>query len=369
MEKPKKLLLVGGGSGGHVVPVFELYKRLKQVKNLSLLVVGGGGEIEEIFYSNLPEYRRIFAGKMHRVITWRNLVELSKLIVGFFQSFFLLVGYKPDLIFSKGGFVSLPIIFWARILKVPYFIHESDIEIGITNAYAVPSALKVFVGYPLENYKQLDADKLVYSGQLISQEFLAEEKYDFGLENNKKTLVFLGGSQGSMNLNKAVLSIPKEAFSQYNIIHQTGQRGIAEAQSFKSSLPKESCYSPFAFLGFLGQKSLIKSALSLSDLVVTRAGATTIAEVTTFGKPMILIPYKHAASDHQNKNTLMLLASKAVLAISDDDLDGQKLFKTINDMMEDEIGRKRLVENCQKAVKTDGLEVVMAEIKKKLGEL
>lgn len=370
MEKRnKKLLLVGGGTGGHVVPVFELYKKFKKEdKDINLLVVGGGGEIEKSFYGDLPEYQTIMAGKLHRNITLRNIIEFIKFVVGIFQAFFVLVSFKPDLIFSKGGYVSMPIIFWAKILKIPYYNHESDIEMGVTNIYAAAGALKVFVGYPVEFYDKKFSNKIEYVGQLINPDISLKDKYSFKLDSSKKTILILGGSQGAKNINQAVLDLPRDTFSRYNIIHQCGLQGINKAIEFKALL-KESSYSPFAFLSFKDGVDQMKSAILESDLVVTRAGATTIAEVAALQKPMILVPYKHAAGDHQQKNADLLVSKKAVLSISDNDLTGESLEKMIDSIINDDKKQKELIENANREIKSDGLETVFVELNKKLEEL
>lgn len=361
----KKVLLVGGGSGGHVVPVFELYKRLEK-DGLNLMVVGGGGEIETYFYTGLPEYHKIIAGKMHRVFTWKNILESVKFVVGIIQAFGILLFFRPDLIFSKGGFVSLPIIFWARIFRIPFFTHESDIEIGMTNSYAAKGALKVFTGFPLQYYPKSMHSKMIYTGQLVNADFDTKQKFDFGLDKTKKTLLFLGGSQGSQNINKAVFSLPKQAFSSFNIIHQSGEQGIDKALDLASDNPS---YHPYSFLKLKNGQDMVKSAIFESDLVITRAGATTIAEVSALGRPMIVIPYKHASADHQRKNTKMLTENDAVVAISDDDLSGQALFEKIESILADKKKMTLLVENCRKSVKIDGLEIVEKEIIKRLGAI
>lgn len=362
MSNMKKMILVGGGTGGHIVPIFEIYEYLKSIdKDLDITVIGAGGEIEQQFFKDNSDYRVIVTGKLKRAFALQNIAEFFKFISGLLSSYSLL-RRKPELIFSKGGFVSWPIIFWAKMLNIPYFIHESDIEMGAANRYAAGKSLITFVGFPVANYKKIKAREIQYVGQISSLAKNSSPKMNFG--NPKPVVLILGGSQGSKKINEAVWGTLPQILHDYNIIHQTGLAGEDEGGARKDQISDDmkKSYKFFGFLTRSKEKDMMVEAINSADLVVTRAGATTVAEIAYYGKPMILVPYKHAASDHQQKNADLLVRKDAAIVITDDELSSAKLVESINQLFSNKEKRENLGENARKLFPSDGLQVVCNEI-------
>lgn len=364
----KNVLLVGGGSGGHIVPISEIYKILKKENSLKVYVVGGGGEIENVFYGDIPQYHKIYAGKLHRVITWKNIIESIKLIVGFFQSFFLLIKIKPKVIFAKGGYVSLPVTFWARILSIPYFIHESDIEMGYSNRLAANGAKKIFTGFPVKFFSRYEwVSKVEFVGQLVNASEKTE-KFNFGFKNNKSSLFVTGGSQGSKIINDTVFDALKILLPKYNIMHQTGSLSYNQAVSVGDGLDSgmKSSYFVKDFFDIVDKQNLMYSAIKQADLIITRCGLNTLAEIAFLGKPMIMIPYQHSSGDHQMKNAMEIGAVTELPVINDKDLNKDILIKTIETVLDEKNKDNKLMQKYEKIFPRNGLKIVTDNILKEV---
>jgi UDP-N-acetylglucosamine--N-acetylmuramyl-(pentapeptide) pyrophosphoryl-undecaprenol N-acetylglucosamine transferase len=299
----------------------------------------------------------------------KNIIEFGKLIRGFFSAYFLLKKFKTSFIFFKGGFVTIPFIFWAKALRIPYFIHESDISMGLSNIIATKKAEKIFVGFPIENYPDLPKKKLQFVGQILKIDLKKQtQNFDFGFRVEKPIILITGGSQGATIINKAVFDVLPELLSVYNIIHQTGFASFGQAIEMRDKLSESMKSSYFAadFLDSRGGIDRMVSAIKQSDLVVTRASATTIAEVAYFQKPMIMIPYKYASKDHQTKNAQVFAKSNTAKIIRDDDLTGILLENTIDSLFSDKKELSKLAENIAKIFPANGLETVCEAILDKI---
>lgn len=358
MKQQKSILLVGGGTGGHLVPVYYLYKNLKKYSDIRIKVLGSGSDFEKMFFNDNPDYKIITTGKINRTFTLKNISELIKTFYGLFQVLFTFISNKPKIVFSKGGFVSFPVIFWAKLLKIPYFIHESDIEMGLSNKYAAKGALKVFVGFPVDNYK--GNNNLEYSGQIIKDTKSNKKNNFFDFLEKKTTIFITGGSQGSLNINKNVVKIVANLLKSYNIIHQTGQNDFEWVKEYRDKLNENLKYN-YYITDMLGREEtdMVLEAIEISDLVISRAGANTIAEIAINKKAMILIPYKHAAGNHQNKNAEFMFSNKGALIIKDDELSPDMLREKINEAL---ANKENLGINAYQMLKKDGLKTITNEI-------
>ncbi len=365
----KKVILVGGGTGGHVVPIFEIYKKLKSLnKDLEIIVIGSGGMIEKQFFGSIPTYRAIQSGKLRRHITLKNIAEFCNFLIGMSQSFWILWRERPDLVFAKGGFVSLPVILAAKILRIPYFIHESDVEMGVANKISAKGAKKIFIGFPSMTIPKNWQNKLVMSGPIVRRE-LAEDRPKnrevFNFTNTNPIILITGGSLGALHINKTIAKIVSRLLPNYNIIHQAGSHSIGWMKEFRQSIDfnLRANYFLTDFLTVAGGIDQMLEAITLADLVITRAGANTVAELAVAGKAMILIPYKHASLDHQLKNARLLEQKGAAKIITDDELEPGKLLNVINQLFDNKSSElKSLREQSKKLFSGDGLQIVCQEI-------
>lgn len=360
-----KILLVGGGTGGHIVPVVNIYNYLKKnASDLEIYVVGNGSLVERNFYSHLNNYYVIRTGKFDRHSIFSNLVQVILFLSGLVQSFRLLRKIRPKVIFAKGGYVSYPIVFWARILGIPYFIHESDITMGRANMSVAKHAEKVFVGFPESNYKSIDQKKLRFVGQILSHDEKKDTDFDFGFSDSKKVIFVTGGSLGAQSINKCVYRSLPEILKSYNIIHQVGIKNYNEALEVRAELPDnfKNSYFISGFLRTASGQDLMPAALKRAGVVVARAGATTIAEIIEAKRPMILVPYPHASGDHQMKNAVALEKKGGCVLLDEKNLTPVELSKTITKTLQDGEKTKAMVSKAEEFFPSNGVKVVCEEI-------
>ena len=303
-----KIIFTGGGTGGHVYPLVAIAREIRRIypkNNLQLYYVGPKEDFglillrqEDIIIKN------IISGKLRRYFSFQNFVDiLFKIPIGIIQSFFLLLFLQPDLVFSKGGSGSIAVTYSARLLRIPVFIHESDVVPGLSNQKTSKWAKKVFVSFLKTEF--FDQQKTTLTGNPIRKEILDGDKEKagelFNLTFSRPIFLVMGGSQGAEAINDFILEILNDLLKSYEIIHITGrmnEKGIeAEAQVVMQK-DLERYYHP---IGFLDEQKM-SHAYKAADLIISRSGSGSIFEIAAVGKPSILIPLPNAAGDHQSKN-------------------------------------------------------------------
>ena len=285
----KKIVMTGGGTAGHVTPNIALMPALKEA-GYDISYIGSYNGIEKglIEAQNIP-YTGIDSGKLRRYFDPKNFSDPFRVIKGFGQALVLMHKIKPDIVFSKGGFVSVPVVLAAKTCGIPAIIHESDITPGLANRIAIKGAKKVCCNFP-ETLKYLPADKAVLTGSPIRRELLngnPEEAYrlcKFPAEK-KPVLLIIGGSLGSKAINEAVRKVLPELLKEFYIIHLCGKGNLDE------SLTDTKGYAQFEYAN-----AELTDMLALADLAISRAGANSICELLALHKPNILIPLSAAAS-------------------------------------------------------------------------
>lgn len=284
----KKIILTGGGTAGHVTPnialLDELYNRGFEVSYI--------GSYEGIEKSLIEEagvtYRGISSGKLRRYFDWKNFTDPFRVMHGYFQAKRILRKEHPNVVFSKGGFVSVPVVLAANSLGIPAVIHESDITPGLANKLAIPKASKVCCNFP-ETMKYLPEGKRVLTGSPIRRSLLTGDKNKgaafAGLGCTKPTLLIIGGSMGCVAINEAIRRLLPELTKTFQIVHICGEGHVDE------SLLEVEGYKQFSYV-----KEELADLFALADIVVSRAGANTICELLALKKPSILIPLPASAS-------------------------------------------------------------------------
>lgn len=284
----KKIILTGGGTAGHVTPNIALLPALSQ-NSYEISYIGSykGIEKELIEAENIPYYA-ISSGKLRRYLDLKNLSDPFKVIKGLGQSIRLMRKLKPNLVFSKGGFVSVPVVLAAKFCHIPVIIHESDITPGLANKIAIPTAKKVCCNFP-ETLKYLPKEKAVLTGSPIRQELLsgnAEYARSYcRFHSEKPVLLIIGGSTGSKVINDAIRAQLTELLKKYQIIHLCGKGNL------DNELINTDGYAQFEYIS-----QQLKDMFALADIVISRAGANAICELLALHKPNILIPLSAAAS-------------------------------------------------------------------------
>lgn len=326
--KTKKILFTGGGTAGHILPIIGIVRELRKLEPDNGLKIYFVGPKDKIAADYLKKEgiltRTIWAGKIRRYFAFQNFIDIIfKLPISVIQAFIYVFFISPDLIFSKGGYGSFPVVLSGWLLLTPIFSHESDVEPGLANKLMAKMAIEIFTAFPANKIKKLPAKKLLAVGNPLRAGLLRGSKEEaskiFNLGNGKPIILFLGGSQGSQKINDTLFVILSEILNNFEIIHQTGEKNIGqiknEAEVFLSEEQKR-FYHPAAFLN----EEELASAFSCCDLVVSRAGAGSIFEIAAVGKPSILIPLAGAAQNHQVNNAYVYSEAGACQVIEEANL-------------------------------------------------
>ena len=284
----KRIILTGGGTAGHVTPNIALLPRLKELQyDIHYIGSYNGIEKELIEQFGIP-YHGISSGKLRRYFSVQNFTDPFRVLKGFGEAQKLIKLLKPDVIFSKGGFVSVPVVMAGKKCKVPVIIPGSDMTPGLANKLSIPSAVKVCCNFP-ETVELLPADKAVLTGSPIRQELLegdAEKARNFtGFTSEKPVILVIGGSLGAVAVNNAVRSNLPELLKDFQVIHLCG-RGKLDP-----TLNNLNGYVQYEYI-----KDELKDLFALTDIVISRAGANAICELLALHKPNLLIPLSANAS-------------------------------------------------------------------------
>lgn len=284
----KRIILTGGGTAGHVTPNIALLPRLKEL-GYDIQYIGSytGIEKELIEPFGIP-YHGISSGKLRRYFSVQNFTDPFRVLKGFREAHKLIRQLKSDVIFSKGGFVSVPVVLAGKRCKVPVIIHESDMTPGLANKIAIPSAAKVCCNFP-ETLKSLPEGKAVLTGSPIRQELLSGNKIAAmdmcHFTSDKPVILVIGGSLGAVAVNNAVREALPELLKDFQIIHLCGKGKMDE------SLKDVEGYCQFEYI-----KNELRNLFALADIVISRAGANAICELLALHKPNLLIPLSANAS-------------------------------------------------------------------------
>lgn len=323
----KRILLTGGGTAGHVTPNIALLPELKAL-GYDIQYVGSYNGIEKDLITELGiPYHGIASGKLRRYFSLQNFTDPFRVLKGFSQANHLVRTLKPDVIFSKGGFVSVPVVLAGKRNHVPVVIHESDMTPGLANKIAIPSATNVCCNFP-ETISHLPADKAVLSGCPIRQELMQGDrdaaKRFCGFTSDKPVILIIGGSLGSVNVNNAVRAILPELLKDFQIIHLCG-KGKQD-----TSLLNLAGYAQFEYI-----KDELKDLFALTDIVISRAGANAICELVALRKPNILIPLSiHASRGDQILNARSFEKQGFSIVIEEEELSNAHLLASVRSLYE-----------------------------------
>lgn len=323
----KRIILTGGGTAGHVTPNIALLPRLREL-NYDIHYIGSyeGIEKELIEQCGVP-YHGISSGKLRRYFSLKNFTDPFRVLKGFHEANKLIKTLKPDIIFSKGGFVSVPVVMAAKRCHVPTIIHESDMTPGLANKISIPSATKVCCNFP-ETLSHLPEEKAVLTGSPIRQELLSGNKtaaLEFcGFTPDKPVILIIGGSLGSVAVNTAVRAILPKLLKNFQVIHLCGKGKVDE------SLKDMKGYVQYEYI-----QSELKDLFALTDIVISRAGANAICEILALHKPNLLIPLSASASrGDQILNARSFERQGFSVVIEEEDLNSERLLSAIQSLYE-----------------------------------
>jgi UDP-N-acetylglucosamine--N-acetylmuramyl-(pentapeptide) pyrophosphoryl-undecaprenol N-acetylglucosamine transferase len=346
-----KIVFTGGGSGGHIFPLIAVVREIKALfiqkkleesidvfgenvdpakikkEELELFYLGPRDEFGLILLSQEGvRAKEISSGKIRRYFSWptlfKNVIDVFfKVPWGFWQSFSYLFLLAPDLIFSKGGYGSFPVVLASWFLGIPIFLHESDVDPGLSNKILSKFVKKIFVSFP--KTERFPLSKMVLTGNPIRKELLTGTREGakelFGIAGAKPVILILGGSQGAQRINDLILAILPNLLQEFELLHQIGEKNFTDIKAEADIVIKgenKQFYHPFPFF----REEEYRQALAVADLAIGRAGASTIFELAAMGKPSILIPLPEAAQRHQFKNAYAYSANGAAIVLEEANL-------------------------------------------------
>ena len=360
-----RIILTGGGSGGHVYPLIAVARKIKEIKpETEIFYVGPVYNFEKaIFDNNSIRPFFILSGKMRRYFSPFFIVDIFKLIVGFFQSIFLMLYLMPDLVFSKGGYGSVPVVFVSWLYRISIYLHESDTIPGLANRFCSKFAVKVFISF--ESSKGYFKNKqIIFSGNPIRHSItggnIKNAILEFKLNSGRKKILILGGSQGSQVIYDLVLNSLSLLVNKYEIIHQCGKKSYNDIDLFlKAARNKDfsNYYHPVSYL----DETQIADLYKIADLIVSRAGAGSIFEIASSFKPSILIPLASSANNHQERNAYEYSNAGAAIVLEEENLTPNLFLNQIDKILEtnlkDEISLK-----AKDFYRDDASEIIAKEI-------
>lgn len=348
----KKIVLTGGGTAGHVTPNLALLPKLKEL-GYEITYMGSVDGIEKKLIADFDiPYYGVPVGKLRRYLDPKNLTDPFKVIKGFFEAKKYLKEIKPDVVFSKGGYVAVPVVRAAASLKIPCIIHESDLTPGLANKLCIPKALKVCCNFP-ETVSKLPENKAELTGSPVRAE-LFEGNADAaremcGFNKEKPVIMVIGGSTGSVAINKAVRKALPELLKDYQVVHLCGNGRI------DNLLLTTEGYKQFEYL-----KSELKDVMAMSDLVISRAGANAICELLSLRKPNLLIPLSKAASrGDQILNANSFEAQGYSLVLQEEDLDEITLVAKVKELDEN---KEKYIEAMEKSSQINAIDKIISLI-------
>ncbi len=324
----RRIILTGGGTAGHVTPNIALLPRLREL-NYDIHYIGSYNGIEkELIEQFAVPYHAISTGKLRRYFSVQNFTDPFRVLKGMRDAKRLVKILKPDVIFSKGGFVSVPVVLAGKRCHVPVIIHESDMTPGLANKISLSAATKVCCNFP-ETLDVLPKGKAVLTGSPIRQELLAGSRYkalDFlGFSDGKPVILVIGGSLGAVAVNKAIRAILPELLKTYQVVHLCGKGRI------DASFNGIHGYAQFEYI-----KEELKDLFALTDIVVSRAGANAICELLALRKPNLLIPLPASQSrGDQILNAKSFERQGFSMVLEEENLTDGHLLEAINRLYHD----------------------------------
>ncbi|MCK5080582.1 MAG: UDP-N-acetylglucosamine--N-acetylmuramyl-(pentapeptide) pyrophosphoryl-undecaprenol N-acetylglucosamine transferase [Candidatus Moranbacteria bacterium] len=364
----KRIVLCGGFSGGHIFPLVTVVQYLKKnygENNFEFLFIGPRGDLEDnLMVENKIPQKNILCGKLRRYFSLKYFTDSLKIPVGLLQSLWHLLVFMPDMVFAKGGFASVPVVLAAKIYRIPVIIHESDAVPGIANK--ILGSIADAVGINFEKAKRYFPEKKVFfAGIPVKADSIGGNKdraREFlGMKKEiKPVILFLGGSQGAFAINETVINSLKKLTSKFQIIHQTGAnhfeiiKSLAQGKGYKIG---HSDYYPVAFIG-----KELGDILALADVVVSRAGATSIAELAANRKATILVPITRSANNHQRMNAFELSREKAAVVLEEGNFNQSMLMRYLDRIAFSRDYKLTLAQNIEKFYYPKSVEILAEKI-------
>jgi len=366
-----KILLTGGGSGGHFYPIIAVAEAIRKIVRIEKLVAPGlyfmsdSPYNEKLLYDNEIIFKKVGAGKIRLYFSFWNFTDLFKTFFGALKAIAEMFGIYPDVVFGKGGYASFPALLAARIFRIPVVIHESDSVPGKVNLWAGKFAVKVAVSYP-EAARYFPADRVACVGNPIResvQNLAAEGAHTyFNFAPEIPVIFIIGGSQGAELINDIVLGALPSLLQKYQIIHQTGKKQFVLAKetavvALGEGSPLLARYKAYEYLDDLP----LKMAASAADIVVSRAGSA-LFEIAAWGKPAIVIPITESNGDHQRENAYNFARKTGATVIEEENLSPNLFESEVSRLFADPARREMLGRKAKEFSTPDAAEKIAREL-------
>lgn len=348
----RKIVFTGGGSAGHVTPNIAIMKQLDE-QEWDIYYIGSKKGIEKELISKLNKpYFGIASGKLRRYIDFENVVDIFRVVKGCIEARIILKKLKPNLIFSKGGFVSVPVIIAASTLKIPIYIHESDMTPGLANKISQRFAAKIFTSFEeAKNY--FPAEKTTVIGSPIREEIF-KGSYEKGLSylnftNKLPVLTIMGGSLGAKKINEIVRQSLSQLTSKYQIVHLCGEGNVDETYHHVSG------YKQFEYV-----HDELADVLAVTKIVITRGGSNAIFEFLALNIPMIIIPLtKNQSRGDQILNANAFEKKGFSITLEEENLTTESLINALEKLQQNRDNIKKAMNDSNQG---DALNVLLSEI-------
>lgn len=369
-----KIVFTGGGTGGHFYPIIavaEAIRTLARERRLlapKLYYLAPSAFDKEALFENEIQYEMCPAGKWRRYFSFANFTDLFVSASGLVCAITSLFRIYPDLVFSKGGYASVPVVLAARLLGIPVMIHESDAKPGRANLLAAKFAFRIAVAFDSTKafFPKKVQDKVARTGIPIRKDIMILEregaKQELGLDTAVPTILILGGSSGARAINDVVLGALPELVEVANIIHQTGRDNAREVENTSKVIladaPNRARYHPFPYLNTLS----MRRGAGAADLIVSRAGMTAVAEIALWKKPSILIPIPETISHDQRTNAYAYAHTGAAIVLEEANLTAHLLIAEVRRILSDKTLLQTMSERSLLFANADAAKIIAEEI-------
>ena len=355
-----RVILSGGGTGGHIYPAIAIGQKIREENpDADIIYVGiKGGPEEKIAEKNGYKFVSIDAMGIPRRINKKLFKAIFKNIKGFIEAKRIINDFKPDLVIGTGGYVCAPILYQATRAKIPSVVHESNSYPGMASKFLSPRVDKVLISYKEAAKHFKKQDNIVVTGNPVRNNFnlsyTDEDLKELGIDKKIPVVFSFGGSNGSFALNKAVIEMSKDLNGEFYLLHQTGNRYYDD---FLEKAHKTKYLKTFKYI------DNIDLFYAVSDLVIASSGAMSLAEISSVGKPSILIPKAYTTENHQEYNARTYVDNKASLMILEKDLTASFLKAKIMSIIEDKEKIKNMGDNARKLADDKALDKIYQQLR------
>lgn len=356
----RRILITGGGTGGHVYPVIATLEALRERGDLEFLFVGGknGMEMNLMSKHNVP-MRSIWVSGFQRYFTWKNFLFPIKLLVGMIQSWKIIREFKPNLVIGTGGYVTGPVIYVASKIGVPILIQEQDVYPGVTTRLLKKHADRICLAFEgAKKYFEDYINKVVVTGNPVRKNLVLTSKTEavkkWNLNSELPIIFVFGGSQGARAINQALISIIPELLEKHKvqILWQTGEK------DYPTIMERDISYDEVKIFPFIHE---MEYAYSAADIIVCRAGAITLAELALVRKPAILVPYPFAAGQHQEQNARLVQDEGAAIVLLEDSGWEEGLLNSLTKLLKNKSLRNNMATSWKKLARPNASDLIAKE--------